>query len=74
MSYNADNYEQQGGAVWVVGGELQISSGATITAAGSQAANIAAVTTGTGASASGNATAINAIITALEGVGILATS
>jgi hypothetical protein len=72
MSYNTDNYEQQGGAVWVVGGELSISSGATITAAGSQAANIASVDP-TGVAAD-NAAAINAIITALEGVGILATS
>lgn len=72
MSYNTDNYEQQGGAVWVVGGELNIASGATITAAGSQAANVAAVATGGNAAA--NAAAINAIITALEGVGILATS
>lgn len=72
MSYNADNYEQQGGAVWVVGGELHISSGATLTAAGTQAANIAPVATGGNAAA--NAAAINAIITALEGVGILATS
>ena len=72
MSYNADNYEQQGGAVWVVGGELQISSGATITAAGSQAANIPTVDP-TGVAAD-NAAAINSIIAALEGVGILATS
>lgn len=72
MSYSTDNYEQQGGAVWVVGGELSISSGATVTAAGSQAANVSAVAASGNAVA--NATAINAIITALEGVGILATS
>lgn len=74
MSYSTDNYMQQGGEVWVIGGELKLASGATITANGTQASAISDVTTGTGATAGANATAINAIIAALEGVGILATS
>lgn len=74
MSYNTDNYMQQGGEVWVIGGELKLASGATITANGTQAAHIANATTGTGATASANATKINSILTALRGVGILATS
>jgi hypothetical protein len=74
MSYNTDNYEQQGGAVWVIGGELKLASGATITANGTQAAHITDATTGSGASAANCATKINSILAALEGVGILATS
>lgn len=41
MSYNTSNYTEQGGATTVIGGELQIASGGSITAAGSQAAVIA---------------------------------
>lgn len=41
MSYNTSNYTEQGGAKTVIGGELQIASGGSITAAGSQAAVIA---------------------------------
>lgn len=56
------------------GNELRVESGGKITAAGTQAANIADVATAGSATAAANATAINAIIAALEGVGILASS
>ncbi len=54
--------------------ELRIDSGGKITAAGVQAAHIANVTTGGGSGSAANATAINAILVALRGVGILAPS
>lgn len=38
MAYQTKNYEEQGGAVLVIGGELRIASGAQVTAAGTQAA------------------------------------
>lgn len=41
---NVSNYMEQGGSIWVVGGELQLASGATLTAAGTQASNIADAT------------------------------
>ena len=40
MTYNASNYTEQGGAKTVIGGELHIASGGTITAAGTQASAI----------------------------------
>ena len=43
MSYNTANYEEQGGAVTVIGGELRIASGGSITAAGTQASVLADV-------------------------------
>jgi hypothetical protein len=56
------------------GEEIRIDTGGKITAAGVQAAHIANVTTGGGSGSAGNATAINAILVALRGVGILAPS
>ena len=56
------------------GDEIRVNSGGKITAAGTQAANIADVATAGSATAAANATAINAILAALEGVGILASS
>lgn len=56
------------------GDELDIAPGGKITADGTQAAHIADVATAGSATAAANATAINAIIAALEGVGILASS
>jgi len=41
MAYQTKNYEEQGGAVLVIGGELRIDSGGKITAAGTQTALIA---------------------------------
>lgn len=77
MTYNAVNREEQGGAVWRIGsggeliieGEMNVASGGILSAAGTQASAIADATTGD-YDASG-VTAINAIIDALEGVGIL---
>lgn len=68
--YNAKNHTQQGGDVSVIGGELKIEEDAKVTAAGTQAAAI----TDLAADANGAAiaTAVNAIIAALEGVGIVA--
>lgn len=54
--------------------EIRIDAGGKITAAGTQAAHIADVTTGGGSGAAANATAINAILEALRGVGILASA
>ena len=56
------------------GGAIDVEAGGLITAAGTQAAHIADVPTAGSAAAADNATAINAILTALEGVGILASS
>ena len=54
--------------------ELRIDAGGKITNAGTQAAHIANVATAGSATAAGNATAINAILAALRGVGVLASS
>ena len=72
MSYNAKNYVEQGGDVTVVGGELNIAAGGKITAAGTQANHIVDLTDA--ATGTQIATAVNAILAALEGVGILKTS
>jgi len=66
---NVKNYKEQGGEVQVIEGELKIAGG-KITANGTQASKVTPLTT----TASGTeiATAMNAIITALENVGILA--
>lgn len=56
------------------GDELDIAPGGKITADGTQASHIANVPTAGSAAAADNATAINAILAALEGVGILASS
>lgn len=72
MSYNAKNYVEQGGDVTVVGGELNIAAGGKISKAGTQANHIADITNE--ATGTQIATAVNAILAALEGVGILKTS
>jgi len=72
MSYNAKNYVEQGGDVTVIGGELNIAAGGKITKAGTQANHIADIAND--ASGTQIATAVNAILAALEGVGILKTS
>ena len=72
MSYNAKNYIEQGGDVTVVGGELNIAAGGKISKAGTQANHIADITNE--ATGTQIATAVNAILAALEGVGILKTS
>lgn len=76
MSYNTKNYEKQGGEVWVVGGKL-------VPATEIQPAKLTALkvdyTTGnldteaeTIAAINATNTRINAIVTALENVGIFA--
>lgn len=71
---NVDNYAAQGGDVWHVSGEIRMESGGQITAAGTQASAIADVDTAGSATAAANATAINAILAALRGAGIIAES
>lgn len=77
---NVPNYVEQGGAVSVIGGELRVASGGTITADGTQASHIADATAITGGEAPTEAehnaalTKINSILAALRGVGILASS
>lgn len=66
MSYNALNYEQQGGDTWVVAGSLDIKSGGKLKANGTQAAAIANAVGGD------EVAKINAILAALRGVGIIA--
>jgi len=72
MSYNAKNYVEQGGDVTVIGGELNVAAGGKISKAGTQANHIADIAND--ASGTQIATAVNAILAALEGVGILKTS
>ena len=78
MSYNTKNYEKQGGEVWVIGGKL-------VPATETQASNLAAAKTDYTAGdldteaeiiVANNLTntKINAIITALENIGVLAAS
>jgi hypothetical protein len=56
------------------GGKIDIVSGGKILDDGVQAAHIADVATAGAATAAANATAINSILAAMRGVGILATS
>ncbi len=72
MSYNAKNYVEQGGDVTVIGGELNVAAGGKISKAGTQADHIADIANN--ADGTAIATAVNAILAALEGVGILKTS
>ena len=65
MSYNAKVYMKQGGD------ELVVNAGGKITAAGTQASAIADLTAV--ADSAAIIAAVNAILAALEGVGILAS-
>ena len=69
---NVKNYIEQGGEKTVIGGELNIAAGGKISKAGTQANHIADI--GNEATGTQIATAVNAILAALEGVGILKTS
>lgn len=73
MSYNVDNYRAQGGDVWHVSGEIRVESGGQITAAGTQASAIADPSGGATQDAEARA-AINDILAALRGAGIIASS
>lgn len=64
--YNSKVYMEQGGD------ELVVAAGGKITAAGTQASHIADLTAA--ADGAAIATAVNAILAALEGVGIVASS
>ena len=66
MSYNAKVYMKQGGD------ELVVDPGGKITAAGTQASHIADLTAASDTAAI--AAAVNAILKALEDVGILKSS
>ncbi len=72
-TYSPLVYMQQGGNIQVIasGGEIKVEAGGQITANGTQASHIA---NATGNSAATNQARINLILTALENVGILATS
>lgn len=78
MSYNASNYNKQGGAEAVIGGVLtlagsiNVATGGKITKGGTQASHIADL--GDSATGAQIATAVNAILKALEDVGILKSS
>lgn len=67
---------QSGGDTLTVesGGKIDIVSGGQITDDGTQADAIADVATAGSATAAANATAINSILAALRGVGIIAES
>lgn len=65
MSYNTKVYMKQGGD------ELVVASGGKITAAGTQASHVTDLADA--ADGAAIATAVNAILAALEGVGILAS-
>jgi hypothetical protein len=70
---NTTNRMEQGGGEWVVGGELRIATGGTITPnSGTQASAITNPTGGATTDAEAR-TAINSILAALRGVGIIAT-
>lgn len=74
-TYSPLVYSKQGGDELVVasGGEVNVESGGKITADGTQASNIASITT-TGTFSTGICAKIEAIRAAVEGVGITATS
>jgi hypothetical protein len=78
---NVPNYIEPGGAVSVIGGEQRVASGGKLVVqtggqivpnSGTQAAAIANVATAGSATAAANATAINSILVALRGAGIIA--
>ncbi|MCZ2341469.1 MAG: hypothetical protein LC104_06685 [Bacteroidales bacterium] len=76
MSYQTKIYKDRGGDRMVLasGGELEVQDGATITANGTQAESIADVPTSGAATMADNATAINSILAALRGIGVIAAS
>jgi hypothetical protein len=69
---NVKNYIEQGGEKTVIDGELAIGATGKISKAGTQANHIADIAND--ANGTAIATAVNAILAALEGVGILKTS
>lgn len=74
MTYSAQVYREQGGDKLVIDatGEIRVNAGGKITDDGVQASAISNVTGGATQDAEAR-TAINAILAALRGVGIIAT-
>ena len=74
MAENYREYEREViNGTLEINGTLDIKEGATLKGL-PQASKVTAVATGDEATASGNATAINAIISALQTAGLMATS
>jgi hypothetical protein len=78
MSYNTKNFEKQGGALWYVGGVLQVA-GSQVPASGTQAAHIVNAAGAAGANPTQAEYAdlvakFNALVAAVQGVGIVAAS
>ena len=73
-SYNTLIYKTQGGKKMVVqsGGEIDMQSGSTLTDDGAQASAIADLDSGTQTAYEDLIPKINAILTAIRGVGIVA--
>lgn len=71
---NTENRMEQGGSTWTIAGDLDMIDGARVLNDGTQAEAIADVATAGSATAATNATAINAILAALRGAGIIAAS
>lgn len=74
MSFNVKVYHKPGGDELVVrdGGKIVVSGGAIVPGSGNKAAAIAAFTSSANVSAA-QITKLNAIVTALKNVGIVAT-
>jgi hypothetical protein len=72
MTYNTKNFEQQGGQLWVIGGDIKMETGAKfLTATGTQSAAIA---NATGNAAATNQARINSILTVMRNLGIIAST
>ena len=76
MTFNTKVHMEQGGGTLTVesGGAIDIKAGGKVFAGGVQAGAISDVDTAGSATAAANATAINAILAALRGAGIIAAS
>jgi hypothetical protein len=68
--YNTPNFKRQGGAVWVIGGDVQVSGGKFLNATGAQAGAIA---NATGNAAADLQTKLNLLLVACRNLGIIAT-
>jgi len=68
--FNTPNFKRQGGAVWVIGGDVQIDGGKFLNATGAQAGAIA---NATGNAAANLQTTVNALLVACRNLGIIAT-
>lgn len=70
MSYNAKNYTEQGGDKTVIGGELEILSGAKLTLGGKEVKRGVAVADAAGASPT--AAEFKALLDSLRAAGLIA--